>query len=487
MPLLVRGLRSGIRIVRGLSSTALFAAVLTGALLGGAPSASALPGPGYLATGFDSDTLVFDGDQVDAWFPRMEQFDATWVRIPASWRMIAPANRPPSFVAANPGDSHYNWSYLDRAVRDAAASNEHVLLMLDSAPSWALGPNPPSSAWPGTWRPSPTAYGAFVRAVALRYSGHFPDPSQPGQSLPLVSHFQAWNEPNLPVTLAPQWSRVGHSWVPASPTIYRGLLNAAYASIKSVQPKAYVLAAGLGPYGDPPGVARMRPVLFLRELLCLHGASLHPERCDAPAHLDAIDMHPYAFTPTIHAFNADDVSVPDLGRLSRVLQAALRTGRALPRGQKSIWVTEVDWSSSPPDSLGIPLAQQARYVALAFYQTWLQGVSHTFWYELLDPGGPAGSFTGAGLFFARGLAKPATVAFRFPFVALDDGNGVLTLWGRAPTAGVVTVEVARGGTWGPLTQLRTTRGGVFFARQRIGSHLTLRARLGAIASYPWSS
>src|SRR5207302_10899244 len=103
----------------------------------------------------------------------------------------------------------------------------------------------------------------------------------------------------------------------------------------------------LAPYGDPPGVDRMRPVAFLRELLCLHGARLRTERCPHPAHFDAIDMHPYAVTPTTHAINADDVSSVDLGRLSRVLRAAIRTRRALPRRQKPIWETELAWPSSP--------------------------------------------------------------------------------------------------------------------------------------------
>src|SRR5205085_6547447 len=98
---------------------------------------------------------------------------------------------------------------------------------------------------------------------------------------------------------------------------YRSLLNAAWANIKAVQPHAYVLAAGLAPYGYPPGFNWMQPVQFLRELLCLHGAGLHPERCPNRAHFDAIDIHPYSLRPTIHAFNRDDVSVPDLGRLSR--------------------------------------------------------------------------------------------------------------------------------------------------------------------------
>jgi hypothetical protein len=417
----------------------------------------------------------------------MEQLGSAWVRISAYWNSIAPTNPPPGFNAANPGDPHYYWSGLDHAVRDAEASNQHVLLMLEAPPSWALAPGAPRSAAPHTWRPNPIPFGAFAHAVAQRYSGQFPDPSQPGRALPRISDFQVWNEPNMPFNLTPQWTRRGNRWLPASPTIYRGLLNAGYASIKSVQPRAEVLAAGLAPYGDPPGISRMRPVQFLRELLCLRGAGLHRERCPNPAHFDAIDVHPYALTPTIHAFNQDDVSVPDLGRLSRVLRAAERTGRALPHGRKATWVTEIGWDSSPPDPHAISTVQQARYLSLALYEAWRQGVSHVFWYEVRDPGGRPSSFAGAGLFFSGGQAKPATVAFRFPFVAIRGAGAITTLWGRAPRAGLVSVEVARHGRWRRLLRLATTSGGMFYLRRRLGSRLTLRARIGTTASYPWAA
>jgi hypothetical protein len=61
------------------------------------------------------------------------------------------------------------------------------------------------------------------------------------------------------------------------------------------------------PYGDPPGVDRMSPVLFLRELLCLRGARLVPVRCPHPAHLDGLDHHPYASAPALRALSRDDV------------------------------------------------------------------------------------------------------------------------------------------------------------------------------------
>jgi hypothetical protein len=454
--------------------------------LGSSP-ASALPGPSSLALGFDADTLVFDPGQPDTWFPRMRQIGSSWVRVPAAWDAIAPQKPSAGFHASDPGDHQYDWTYLDRALRAAAASRQDVLLQLIAPPAWALGRGAPGSAWPHTWRPDAHAFGDFARAVATRYTGRFPDQEQPGRTLPRIDHFQVWNEPNLPSHLGPQWKRVGRRWVPASPAIYRGLLNAAYENIKSVQPRAYVLAAGLGPYGDPPGVDRMRPVQFLRELLCLSGPRLRPEPCVAPARLDAIDIHPYALTPTLRAGNADDVSVPDVGKLSRVLRAARRTRRVLPRGSKAIWMTEISWDSSPPDGSGVPLLVQARYVSLTAYELWLEGVTSDFWYEPHDLSAQAGSFTGAGLFRSNGQAKPSATAFRFPFVTIGGPHRMVTLWGRAPRPGLVVIDIARHHRWQQSTRITTTDGGVFFARRRLGSHLTLRARAGTVASLPSST
>jgi hypothetical protein len=242
-------------------------------------------------------------------------------------------------------------------------------------------------------------------------------------------------------------------------------LNASYAAIKAAQPRAYVLAAGLAPYGDRPGLARMHPVTFLRALLSRR------------ARFDAIDIHPYGLTPTHHALNSGDVSVPDLGRLRRVL-------RAHSAGSKPIWVTEIDWDSAP-DPGAVSLARQAAYLARAFYELWRQGVSHVMWYEPHDLGGtPRGGGANAGLFATSGQPKPSSAAFGFPFVAIR-GGGLTTLWGRARRAGVVTIEVARRGGWRRLLRLHTTRGRVFFAVRRVGAHLSLRAVSGRVASYPW--
>jgi hypothetical protein len=456
-------------------------------LVRGAP----LPGPSSLSAGF-GDSQSFESDPPSAretWFTRAQRLGARWVRLDVTWSSIAPARLTAGFAPTNPGDPRYSWSAVDAAVRTAAGHGQSVLLQIVSAPAWAEGRNPPRGVAPGSWRPSAAALGQFARALARRYSGHFRDPERPGTALPRVTHFLVWNEPNLPLYLSPQWSRTRRgTYVPASPAIYRGLLNAAYRNIKSVQPHAYIIAGATAPYGDPPGRDRMGPALFIRELLCLHGPALRPASCPHPAHLDALDHHPYALSPTLPAFNADDVSVPDLGKLTRVLRAARLTHRVLPAGPKQLWVTEIEWDSSPPDASGVSLATQARYLSLAFYEVWRQGVMHVFWFGIGDHRYLLTvNLTGIGVYFANGTPKPAAAAFRFPFVATRTSARILTIWGRAPVAGGVTIELLRGRGWRPVARLATTRGGVFYTRLPHRGRATLRAVIRGLTSNPFSS
>jgi hypothetical protein len=450
--------------------------------------AVAMPGPGTLQVGVVDDGL-FESPLASLrteWFGRSRALGADWVRLTVPWATIAPAKLSSGFNASDPADPHYYFAYIDAAVRSAQAAGEKLLMMIDNPPTWALGQNPPPGTPADTYEPSATDLGAFTRALALRYDGGFPDPLNPGKRLPRVSAFQIFNEVNSPTELSPQWTSLGNGqYAPAAPALYRDLLNAAYGSIKTVQPHALLMAAGFTPYGDPPGGFRMHPVAFLRALLCLDDR-LQPLACANPAHLDAIDFHPYSITPTVHAFNRDDVSVPDAGRLRAVLRAAERTHRLLPGGPKPIWETEIFWQSNPPDpAVKVSLATQARYLALTFYELWRTGVNHVFWFTIQDY--PA-LFPGAGVYYANGRAKPSATALRFPFVALPGPrrSRSVTLWGRAPSAGVVSIERATRHGYRRLFRLRTTRGGVFYARRRLAGHPALRAVIGHTASLRWS-
>lgn len=73
----------------------------------------------------------------------------------------------------------------------------------------------------------------FLTAVATRYRGR-------------IAAYQIWNEPNL----AREWCDQA-----PDPQAYAEMLRVAYGAIKSVDPDAYVISAGMAPTGTQPPTA----------------------------------------------------------------------------------------------------------------------------------------------------------------------------------------------------------------------------------------
>jgi hypothetical protein len=454
------------------------------AALGAPPAQATAP----LATGF-TDDVYFESPSVQGpWVQRTVVTGAQIVLLDVYWDGVAPRKPQPGFNPTNPSDPQYDWGSVDYAVGALARAGIPVALMITSAPSWAEGAGQPADATPGTWRPDPVAYGQFAQAAATRYTGSFPDPMNPGTSLPAVRYWQAWAEPNLSVHLAPQWIRRGRAVVPASPGIYRLMLNAFYAGVKRPNSRNTVVTAGTGPYGDPPGGTRMSPALFVRELLCLHGQRLRPEPCPNPAHFDVLAHHPYDVgEPTVKALNIDDVSAADLGKLTRPLRKAVALGRALPKAHKGVWVTEFSYDSNPPNPQAVSEELQARWLEESFYVFWRQGVSAVVWYLIRDQA-PIPDYATAfesGVYLRDGTPKLSLQAFQFPFV-IEAGRRPLTAWGKAPRSGLLQIQRQSGGGWVTQAQLPVTAGGVFERRLPGARSGQFRAVIGAQTSLPWS-
>ena len=327
-------------------------------------------------------------------------------------------------------------------------------------------------------------------ALARRYSGSFPDPARPGQMLPRIDAFQFWNEPNLDVYLSPQWS----ADKPFSPAHYRRMLNAFYGGVKSVRPEALVVTGGTAPFGDPSEYRarkRIMPARFVRLMLCMTRTKgrLRNLSCPAPARFDVLDHHSYTIGfPRRPARNADDVSIMDIRKLTRLLCAAERSARALPRERHRIWATEISFDSKPPDRRAVPIARHARYLQEAFYLLWRQGVDTITWFQIRDQ--PLSRTRGtpqSGTHYRDGRPKPAARAFRFPLVAERAGSATLRVWGRAPVAGVVQIERRTESGWRLIRTVRVSAHGTFFVRIAAHGKTRLRARVGAETSLVWSA
>lgn len=431
---------------------------------------------------------AFTGPAGATWLQRSADVGAGMVRINIGWDAPDTPARPSGFDARNPADPHYDFSRADAVIRQASGLGLRVLAMFTGAPRWAEGAHRSADAPHGSWRPDPQAVGDYGVALARRYSGQFPDPANPGQMLPKVDAFQLWNEPNLSDYLNPQWSG-GRT---AAPAIYRAMLNAFYRGVKSVDPAALVVLAGTGPFGDPqPGGGRIMPLRFWRDLMCVNAASgggLHGGHCNDPAHFDVAAHHIYSWgTPQTRGLWPDDVTTPDIGKIVRVLRAAERAGAVLPRGHHPVWITEVGWSTSPPNPNGVPIATQATYLEQALSEFWREGVTAVFWDQVGDqpPVPNYDSTVQSGVFFLDGRPKPASMAYRFPLVAWRAGGSAVRVWGRAPAGGRLEIERQTTSGWTTARVLDVQAGSTFSTRIAGLAHTPLRAQVAGATSLVW--
>jgi hypothetical protein len=411
---------------------------------------------------------TFSGDESDLAFRRTVQTGAKYVRLPLIWREVAPRVREPGFRPEDPADPAYQWDSTDQQVVNAVRQGLAPMIEIHSAPQWAEGAG---EGRPGTVRPDPAEFAKFATAVARRYSGTF-------QGLPRVRYWQAWNEPNLIFYLMPQYVQNR----PVSPGWYRSMGNAFSAAVHGVHGDNIVVAGGLAPFTTFTGDFSswgLGPLAFMREMLCL-SKELKPT-CRTQARFDVWSHHPYTSGgPTHHAKLPDDVSIPDLPEMSRLLKAAIRQGHVVSEHRVQFWVTEFSWDTSPPDPKGVPALIHARWVAEALYRMWTAGVSVVMWFKLRDDPFPS-SFIQSGLYFRganlqRDRPKPALRAFRFPFVALPSRNRAL-VWGRTSTstAGPVVLQVKVGARWLPFKRLSANRFGIFESRIRVRRGASVRA------------
>ncbi len=459
-----------------------------------------------LTRGISDGTVLLDEDAQarDLALTRIRETGASVVRIPVNWAALVGADPPAGFDPRDPASPAYDFARIDSAVRAAAAAGLAPLLVVTHAPDFAEAPHPWRYAFPGSWAPNPAAVEAFAAALAGRYDGSFPDPLAPGRALPRVTLLQAWNEPNLARYLAPQWVVSRRRWSAFSPLLYRQLLNGFYAGVKSVAPTDVVISAGVAPNGDPPGLGRMAPVTFLKEVLCLQ---VRRPVCPQPPHFDVLAFHPLSVgDPDLAAVSSLDVSISDAAKITALLRRAERLHTALPAGPKPVWVTELNWESDPPAPRGVPGRLQARWISRALHRLWIAGVQLVDWQFLIDPypGLVAGTATGgtveyprpAGLYSAGVVGgqsdpadarpKPFLRGFAFPFDPLRVNCRRIRVWAllMGPEQPVLLQRQARHGGWRTVARLHADRHGVLNVLVRLTGAARLRVVSGALVSAP---
>jgi Cellulase (glycosyl hydrolase family 5) len=412
----------------------------------------ATPATAPLATAI-VDSGLFGGSERAAAFARTRAAGATYVRLIVYWGGIAPSTPPAGFVATDPTSPGYSWDGIDGVVRAAEAAGLTPILDVTNPPTWAYETQP-SGVNDGS--PNVADLGDFATALATHYDGAT-------AGAPTAHVFQVWNEPNLSLDMSP-----------VDPGTYRAMVNAVAGSVHAVDRSNLVVAGGLDPFGHKKSKGQewysVRPLAFMRSLLCLSKGSHPHATCNRPIHFDVWSHHPYTYGgPFGHAKLRDDVELGDLPKMRAVLKAGLRLHHVVSAHPVKFWVTEFSWDTNPPRKHAAPPGLAARWTAESLHQMWLSGVSLVTWFLLEDL--PKPSPWQSGLYFHSSSldtarAKPVRSAFRFPFVAYRHGSG-LSVWGRVATSDkeLVTVQRRHGkkGPWRTVALVRSNGYGIFKA------------------------
>ncbi len=281
-----------------LSSVAVAAGL---ALFMPAPAQSALvaPADGY---GFSDGSFMVTMpiDDVNRELDAVSKTSASWLRVLIDWSRIEPVK------------GQYDWGYVDGLVDAANARGIKVLGLIAYSAEWARPPGSYFTAFPM----NPSDYGAFAAAVVRRYADR-------------VSHWELWNEPNLPLF---------SGFTISNGARYTELLKAAYPAIKAVQPNSTVVAAGLSRLlGDDS------PPAFLAQMYA----------AGAKGYFDAAAAHPYVF-PAGLAGDTDN-GWSDVGRMRDVMVAN-------GDGGKKIWMTELGAPTSDPSAQGVSQQEQTKQI-----------------------------------------------------------------------------------------------------------------------------
>jgi hypothetical protein len=328
-------------------------------------------------------------------FPLLKGLRAQIVRVTLWWGgPIGVAKKKPK-KATDPADPAYNWFIYDRAVQFAKKNNIRVLFSIVGTPSWA------TSGRATKYAPTrPKDLQNFAAAAAKRYSGTFEDAD--GKVLPAVRLWLAWNEPNNPVFLYPQYRKVHGRWLGQSAYSYVRICNAIYNGVHSVQHGLARVACGAtDPFGNNAPKSRrasISPLAFLR-LVKRYGLR----------HFDAWAHHPYAArpteSPTSKPKGKNSVTLGNFGDLVKQLTASY--GK-----RKPIWITEYGYQTRPPDKLfGVSWKNQAKYLAQAYSIARKNPrVQMMLWFLIKDERRLGG--WQSGFFTAGGSRKPAYTAFR---------------------------------------------------------------------------
>jgi hypothetical protein len=372
------------------------AASLAAAAALAVPAATAAPN---MLTGIYDEGATFFDDATQT-FSRYQSLHVQVLRVNLYWGGKLGVARVRPFDGADPRDAGYDWSLYDHVAAYAGAYGIQLLFSITGTPRWANGGASPNRP-PLNYRDLRD----FAYAAAARYSGTYIGPD--GRTLPAVRLWAAWNEPNNPAFLRPQFVRSGGKWVMQSAIAYAKICNAVYSGIHATMYRDEQVACGVtGPRGNNnPTSSRpsASPIAFLDA-----AKKAGMKTFDAYAH------NPYygvpTETPTTKPPGTRSGGAPTAVTLANIDVLLKEVGRLY--GPRKLWITEYGYQTNPPDSqFGVSWALQAKYLTQAFAIARKNPrISLMLWFLVRDE--PDLSGWQSGLMTASGKRKPAFSAFQ---------------------------------------------------------------------------
>jgi hypothetical protein len=250
-----------------------------------------------------------------------------WIKQNVGWRDVE------KYEGLAPQD--WDWALGDRVVRYAEQYGLKVLFRLDHQPVWT-----------GGWNNGPPRnledFGRFCGEMAAHYRGR-------------VHAYQVWNEPNL----AREWA--GRRPNPAE---YVDLLKTCYLAVKSADPEAIVISAGLAPTGTDDEAA-MPDDKFLRGMY----------EAGALPYFDMLGLHAPGYKAPPELSPDEAASNLEYGGQRAFAFRHVEDMRAIMEeygdGEKQVAIVEFGWTSDPrPASAyhwhAVTEQQKAEYLVRAF-------------------------------------------------------------------------------------------------------------------------
>jgi Beta-galactosidase len=332
-----------------------------------------------LIVGLNADVSGYGGASTAARLQQVvTQTGTKWLREEFRWAVIEP----------EPGV--FNFAYYDHFMTQAALGGEHILALLDDAPSWAA---PGASAIPA----NASSYGAFVTAVIDRYGPHgsfWAGHSRLAGAGAAVRTIEIWNEP---------FFSSGNNGI-YDPARYARLVQAAGIAAHAADPSVSVLMA-----------AEMESARNARGDWVWWVDALYQAVPGLNNYFDGVAMHDYGTnTSTLNPmiYGQPYSNYDHMLRIENLRGQFVRHGAA----NKPFWITEAGWSTcTQPKVDCVTQDDQAANLSTLLtdiHTEWSTWVHAVFIYRYGDGSDPTSVQGGYGLTTLDGTPKPAMAVFR---------------------------------------------------------------------------